>query len=213
MEARHVAIDAERRRRARRGGQAKEVGLVRAFSQHIRVVCDRLHQLLANLADGHLDVVLDRDPKAMKLLVAQLDNIVGRHFPAVLLGEAAPVPLGLQLVDVNGDAAHAEKLDAVHSEVLLGLVHEADNHVVIVGGLLRKTDVEDAHLGLRGPIEGQWDEGVRDPFVGADLVIVALAVSIFLGGRRLEFIGNVQVEAAEAAPDEASAEAVHAARC
>jgi hypothetical protein len=65
---------------------------------------------------------------------------------AVLLGEAAAVALGLQLVNVDGDGADAEELEGVHGEVLLGLVHETHHHVVVVSRLLAQPDKEDADL-------------------------------------------------------------------
>ena len=48
---------------------------------------------------------------------------------------------------MDGDGADAEELEGVHGEVLLGLVHEAHNHVVVVARLLAQTDKEDADLG------------------------------------------------------------------
>lgn len=61
--------------------------------------------------------------------------------------ETASVALWLQLVDVNGDGADAEELDAVHGEVLLGPVDDPEDDVVVVVVPFPQLGVEHPHLG------------------------------------------------------------------
>ena len=211
MQAWHVAIDAECRRRARRRRQSEIVGLIRALAKNIRVIGDGFNQLLANLAERHAYIVLHGNPEAVEFVLGQLNSVVGRHLAAVLLRKPAAIPLRFQLVDVNRDGADAEQLDAIHCEILLGLVHQADNHVVVVAHLLAQPDEKNADLGLAGAVKGQRHQRIGHPLVGRDLVVVALAVAVLLDRRRLELVGDVQVEAAETA-DNTAAECVLARR-
>ena len=65
-------------------------------------------------------------------VLVQVDHVVDGHLPPVLLDELPAIALGLELVDVDGDGADPEQLDAVHGEVLLVLVQDPYHHMIIV---------------------------------------------------------------------------------
>ena len=84
------------------------------------------------MSNGYLDIVPDGNPESLEPVLVKIDHVVDGNLPPVLLNELATVPLGLQLVDVDGDSADPEQLDAVHGEILLVLVQDPHHHMIIV---------------------------------------------------------------------------------
>ena len=88
-------------------------------------------------------------------VLVQVDHVVDGDLPPVLLDKLPAIALGLELVDVDGDGADPEELDAVHGEVLLVLVEQPYDDVVIVASSLSELGVKHTNLALRGSIISQ----------------------------------------------------------
>ena len=88
-------------------------------------------------------------------VLVQVDHVVDGDLPPVLLDKLPAIALGLELVDVDGDGADPEELDAVHGEVLLVLVEDPDNDMVVVAAPLPQLGVEHTNFTLRRPVVGK----------------------------------------------------------